>query len=297
MILEKNKKAGESLSLKPEGACEESLPFTETGRILLPESHIYQGSLILVSQKYPVRFHLPEKRLGSVFPGQPELKMELESAGMLRELLWEIQGNQQKIVGVSGYRTGEEQTAIFQDSLRENGREFTEKYVAFPEHSEHQTGLAMDLAENRRDIDFIRPEFPYHGICRKFRERAADFGFIERYTKEKQKVTGIGTEPWHFRYVGSPHAALILEKGMALEEYTQWLKQFSWPDSVLSINRKGTVIRIGYVKAQGALTEVKLPEELYHESSVLGKRRKNLKVSGNNVDGFVITVISGQEGV
>ncbi len=215
MILEKNKKAGESLGLKPEGACGESLPFMETGRILLPESHIYQGSLILVSQKYPVRFHLPEKRLGSVFPGQPELKMELESAGMLRELLWEIQGNQQKIVGVSGYRTGEEQTAIFQDSLRENGREFTEKYVAFPEHSEHQTGLAMDLAENRPDIDFIRPEFPYDGICRKFRERAAEFGFIERYTKEKQKVTGIGTEPWHFRYVGSPHAALILEKGMS----------------------------------------------------------------------------------
>ena len=78
MILEKNKKAGENLGLKPEGACEESLTFTETGRILLPESHIYQGSLILVSQKYPVRFHLPEKRLGSVFPGQPELKMELE---------------------------------------------------------------------------------------------------------------------------------------------------------------------------------------------------------------------------
>lgn len=85
--------------------------------------------------------------------------------------------------------------------------------MAFPDHSEHQTGLAIDLAEDRPDIDFIRPQFPYEGICRKFRERAAEFGFVERYKSEKQKITGIGAEPWHFRYVGRPMQRLWKRQG------------------------------------------------------------------------------------
>lgn len=64
--------------------------------------------------------------------------------------------------------------------LQENGTEFTAKFVAMPGHSEHQTGLAIDLGLRQPDIDFIRPAFPYEGICQKFRELAPAFGFIER---------------------------------------------------------------------------------------------------------------------
>lgn len=253
--------------------------------LLLTENRIYQGSLILVNQKYPVRYHLSQEELCPVFSGQPEILMEQESAGMLKKLLLEVQGNpgihcsQPQIVGVSGYRTKAEQIQIFEDSMEENGREFTEKFVAFPEHSEHQTGLAMDLAKNQPEIDFICPEFPYDGICQRFREKAAEFGFVERYTEKKQKITGIGAEPWHFRYVGAPHAELMQKGGMALEEYIEWLKQFDLAKSPLVFRKRELEYRIGYIKSQGKVTECKIP-------------KARARISGNNADGFIITIIT-----
>ena len=74
-------------------------------------------------------------------------------------------------------------------------------------------------------IDFIRPDFPDSGVCAAFRRRAAEFGFILRYPADKQAVTGIAHEPWHFRYVGVPHAMLIAERGLALEEYVALLRR------------------------------------------------------------------------
>lgn len=193
------------------------------------------------------------------------------------------------IVGVSGYRTREEQVQIFEDSLKENGREFTEKYVAFPGHSEHQTGLAIDLAENRDEIDFICPEFPREGICQRFREKMAGFGFIERYAKEKQNVTGIGAEPWHFRYVGTPHARLMQQKGMALEEYVEWLKQFHLLQNPLSLYMQKKEIKIGYVRAQGEVTRI---DGL--DAWMSGRRDVKIEISGNNVDGFILTCTMGE---
>ncbi|GFI31464.1 D-alanyl-D-alanine carboxypeptidase [Lachnospiraceae bacterium] len=257
---------------------------THTGRILLTEAQIYQGNLVLVNQKHPVRHGLSGEELCSVFTEQPEILMEKNSAKMLQKLLKhseylfssqlerdDIQLSR-RIVGVSGYRTRSEQVKIFNDSLKENGREFTEKYVAFPDHSEHQTGLAIDLAKEQAEIDFIRPDFPNEGICRRFREQAAEFGFVERYKSEKQKITGIGAEPWHFRYVGKPHAEIMEKTGMALEEYIQWLKQFDLTVHPLTWKH----YRIGYLRARGPVTEWKglaaWPE-----------------ISGNNADGFIIT--------
>lgn len=66
---------------------------------------------------------------------------------------------QNDIVPVSGYRSMLEQTQIFKDSLKENGTEFTEKFVVKPGCSEHQTGLVIDLRQNIPPIDFIRPDY------------------------------------------------------------------------------------------------------------------------------------------
>ena len=124
-----------------------------------------------------------------------------------------------QIVIVSGWRSQQEQKQIYNDSLANNGADFTAKYVALPGHSEHQTGLAVDLALNLADIDALRPHFPYTGICGAFRERAPLYGFIERYPLGKEAITGIAHEPWHFRYVGTPHAEEITRRGVTLEEY------------------------------------------------------------------------------
>lgn len=283
--------------------------------LVLKKEEIYQGNLILVNRKYPVRHWLKEQDLRSVFENQPEICMEQESAQMLQKLLVNVmqqevgagqhpagerncrsrKGNvnvlekEPSIVGVSGYRTREEQVQIFEDSLKENGREFTEKYVAFPGHSEHQTGLAIDLAENRDEIDFICPEFPREGICQRFREKMAGFGFIERYAKEKQNVTGIGAEPWHFRYVGTPHARLMQQKGMALEEYVEWLKQFHLLQNPLSLYMQKKEIKIGYVRAQGEVTRI---DGL--DAWMSGRQDVKIEISGNNVDGFILTCTMGE---
>ena len=112
-----------------------------------------------------------------------------------------------------------------EDSIRENGPAFTKKFVALPGHSEHETGLAIDLAKRQPGIDFICPEFPRDGSFGVFRDKLPRYGFIERYLEGKENITGIGAEPWHFRYVGFPHSAIIAERGMVLEEYIEFLKE------------------------------------------------------------------------
>ena len=164
--------------------------------------------LLLVNRHHPLPESCTAPDLAVISPEFPSIQIQSEAAVMLTDLLRTLHA-EDRIVPVSGYRTMEEQKQIFSDSLRENGEEFTYQYVAVPGCSEHQTGLAIDLGEKREEIDFIRPDFPYTGICQTFRELAPQYGFVERYPKGKEEVTGIAWEPWHFRYVGAPHAALM----------------------------------------------------------------------------------------
>ena len=129
-----------------------------------------------------------------------------------------------KIIPVSGYRPRNEQQALWDETMRDYGEIFTRKYVAVPGCSEHETGLAIDLAFNTGGgIDFIRPYFPYEGVCGEFRALAAEFGFIERYPAGKEHITRISADPWHFRYVGAVHATYMASHGLTLEEYMEML--------------------------------------------------------------------------
>lgn len=148
----------------------------------------------------------------------PDILLEREAVCALSRIMEQL-GGWEYIVPVSGWRSLEEQQKIYEESLRENGPELTGKFVAMPGHSEHQTGLAIDLGLRQPEIDFIRPAFPYEGICQKFRELAPAYGFIERYPKGKEQITGIAHEPWHFRYVNTPHSEIMTSKGLTLEEY------------------------------------------------------------------------------
>ena len=170
-------------------------------------------ALMLVNQQHPVSL---SPRSLVLVGGQ--VLLEQCAATALNQLMEELDG-WQYITAVSGWRSQEEQCEIYLQSLLENGEEFTNKFVARPGHSEHQTGLAIDLGLKQPDIDFLRPNFPYEGICQTFRELAADYGFIERYPAGKEAITGIAHEPWHFRYVGVPHAKIMVDHNWTLEEY------------------------------------------------------------------------------
>lgn len=152
------------------------------------------------------------------FMDYDKIYLEKNTAFMLSKLLAACGANK-GIIPISGYRTKKEQEEIYRNSIKENGLDFTSKYVAYPNTSEHQTGLAIDVALNKKDIDFLCPDFPDNGICKKFRELAPKHGFILRYPEGKEHITKISHEPWHFRYVGIPYAKIITAKKLCLEEY------------------------------------------------------------------------------
>jgi D-alanyl-D-alanine dipeptidase/carboxypeptidase len=204
--------------------------------------------------------------------------MEQRAAAVFTKLL-EDTGCGEHIKIVSGYRTYGEQRDIYTQSLRDNGAEFTAKYVALPGHSEHQSGLAVDLSfyQPNERTDFIRPSFPYTGICGAFREKATEYGFIERYQRGKEHITGIAHEPWHFRYVGAPHAKIMRDKDFVLEEYLDWIKDFSQGNPFRYVSGSFNA-EIFYHAADKDGTRIELADDLPHT------------VSGDNMDGFVVTL-------
>ena len=180
-------------------------------KIILKEEDIYRGYLILVNANHPIQETICESQMHCIDSNFPNILLESKATEILHLIFHAIQ-SQNQIVPVSGYRSLQEQKDIYQSSIEENGLEFTQKYVALPNASEHQTGLAIDLGINQEHIDFIRPSFPYFGICQKFREAATHYGFIERYQAKKIAITNISDEEWHIRYIGYPHSEIMEEK-------------------------------------------------------------------------------------
>ena len=138
-----------------------------------------RGTLYLVNRAHPLAEEPEAEALVPVDGGHPRIRLHARAKVMLDQLLAAVDGRG-AIVPVSGYRPRSEQQAIWDGSLAEHGQKFTETYVARPGCSEHQTGLAMDLAKAAPSIDFIRPDFPDEGPCGTFRRLAARYGFIQR---------------------------------------------------------------------------------------------------------------------
>ena len=232
---------------------------------------IHSGILVLVNAEHPIR-RRERPVLAPAAPGSDVL-LDTRAATMLTGLISRL-GAAGEIVPVSGWRSMREQREIWDGSMAENGTEFTRKYVALPGCSEHQTGLAIDLALRSDNIDFIRPDFPYDGICGRFRALAADYGFIERYQAGKEHITGIAAEPWHFRYVGRPHARLMSDNGLCLEEYVELLRSYPYPERLLETRGGVYEADVGFAFAK---SELELPDAPY-------------QISGNNVDGYIYTL-------
>ena len=232
---------------------------------------IHSGLLVLVNAEHPIR-RRERPVLAPAAPGSDVL-LDTRAAAMLTGLISRL-GAAGEIVPVSGWRSMREQREIWDGSMAENGTEFTRKYVALPGCSEHQTGLAIDLALRSDNIDFIRPDFPYDGICGRFRALAADYGFIERYQAGKEHITGIAAEPWHFRYVGKEAAAYIMENNLCLEEYVELLRSYPYPERLLETRGGVYEADVGFAFAKSKL---ELPDAPY-------------QISGNNVDGYIYTL-------
>lgn len=96
------------------------------------------------------------------------------------------------------------------------------RWVAAPGTSEHETGMALDIVSYSYQL--LNEKQENTGEQKWLMEHSWEYGFILRYPKDKTEVTGIGYEPWHYRYVGRENAAKIHESGLCLEEYLESLK-------------------------------------------------------------------------
>lgn len=113
----------------------------------------------------------------------------------------------------SAYRSYDEQKKLYNVYLKLYGKSYVDKYVAVAGHSEHQTGLAIDLESLECDIFKDSKEYLW------VKENSHNYGFIIRYQKGKEKITGYGAEEWHIRYVGKKAAKYIYENKITFEEY------------------------------------------------------------------------------
>ncbi len=121
----------------------------------------------------------------------------------------------------SAYRSIEEQQRIIDDYTLKYGIDYVNKYVAPIKTSEHHTGLAIDLALVVNGKKLIENEdlFANENIYLEIHKYLSDFGFILRYPKGKENITGYNYEPWHIRYVGIENAKFISSNNLTLEEY------------------------------------------------------------------------------
>ena len=130
---------------------------------------------------------------------------------------------------ISSFRLHSRQVTLFQNQLKKvqaNNPQLSEQaaidkaatVVAYPGSSEHELGLAVDFNSVEETFENTK-QFAW------LQAHAAEYGFIMRYPKSKQSLTGVIYEPWHYRYVCKDHAAKMNQLGYCLEEYVTYLKQ------------------------------------------------------------------------
>lgn len=120
-----------------------------------------------------------------------------------------------RIIGVSAYRDYDYQKKLYQHYVDTKGKKYADLCSARPGHSEHQSGLAIDVMGSNLDYNLFEESEEFTWMS----ENAHHYGFILRYPKGKEHITGFKYEPWHYRYVGVELATTLYQNNLTLEEY------------------------------------------------------------------------------
>ncbi|MDF2035424.1 M15 family metallopeptidase [Cytobacillus oceanisediminis] len=150
--------------------------------------------------------------------------MRQDAAQALEKLFTGALNQGVELFAVSGYRSFTRQSQVFDAEVNRVGKEKAVLAVAIPGSSEHQTGLSMDISSRSANLE-LSEEFGETKEGKWLAENAHRYGFILRYPKGKEAITGYKFEPWHFRYVGTEAAKVIYEKKWTLEEYFDIVKK------------------------------------------------------------------------
>ena len=177
---------------------------------------VVNKKIALTKDYIPQNLVIPKVKFN--FSGQQEKKhMEKEAADALEKLFAAATKQKHTLVAVSGYRSYARQSQIFNSNVKKYGENTANRSSARPGQSEHQTGLAMDISAKSANYN-LTESFGTTKEGKWLADNAYQYGFIIRYPKDKEKITGYVYEPWHVRYVGKELAAYLYENKLTLEE-------------------------------------------------------------------------------
>lgn len=148
----------------------------------------------------------------------PKKKLRKEAAEALESLFGAASEAKIDLKVVSAYRSYATQKSLFSYYVNQHGEAEAARFSARPGQSEHQTGLSLDVSS--ASVGYGLEES--YGETKEGKwlvAHAAEHGFIIRYPKDKENVTGYTYEPWHIRYVGEEVAKHVMDKGITLEEF------------------------------------------------------------------------------
>ena len=284
---------------------ENAVNLTLYDTVTVPNSSLNVGNLILVNASHGYS-------AGDVFAEQDQLrnayrdrtgrlKVAATDIGLLPVAfdalermvidLEEETGSHDLLI-TSGHRTVAEQQEVWDYYMNTNGAEYTNAYVAKPGYSEHNTGLACDVSfytDEGASIPVASYEHGWWLGANCMRE-----GFIRRYPEDKVEITGISNEPWHFRYVGVPHAWICTSRNWCLEEYIEGVKAYSSDGLMLYVTSDGAVsevdVRDGLPTSGGWLVYYVPKSAAGGQTEIRVPRGSDYEISGNNADGFIVTI-------
>ena len=134
----------------------------------------------------------------------------------------------------SGYRSYATQASLFASYVRQHGEAAASRFSSRPGHSEHQSGLAVDFAGADQTC-WVDDCFERTAAGKWLAAHAHEYGFILRYPKGKEKITGYQYEPWHFRYVGRELAGALHQSGLTMEEAWSYIEK-----AMTELKQRGT---------------------------------------------------------
>lgn len=184
------------------------IPFyTEIEEIKNPDS-----PLILVNKTYYLNeFYIPKDLVA--IPSFPELQLRKIAIDDFENLLAKAKLENIYLIPYSTFRSYSYQKEIYEKYLAKDPKEKVDTYSARPGHSEHQTGLAIDIRSINHWYNLTPTDQEW------MKKNASQFGFIIRYQKNHSDITGYKEEPWHIRYVGKEVAQKIQNLNISFEEY------------------------------------------------------------------------------
>lgn len=182
----------------------------------IPDIDIDSWEYILANADNPIGEYVPE--LTSLENGQ---KFDSRAVDALQSFIDDTRAQGLSVYLSSSYRGYDEQQYLFNRKVAQyNGDTVTAAtIVAPPGTSEHQTGLCCDITD--RYYESKDSSLENTAMYKYMYEHCAEYGFILRYPRDKEDVTGIIYEPWHFRYVGEEAARYIMENGLCFEEFVE----------------------------------------------------------------------------